>query len=133
MRSPSEVLKRSVNSTATSSSPTMTRGGYNSSSSDSDRLNGAPKGYNKLRRGTRKDSIIDFHEANPSMQEANARLQKLEESVEKIEKLLMQLVSGDSVNGDNGAGDEEEEDDAPPDVRVSVKSPERSVEFVKDS
>ena len=63
-----------------------------STSSDGDD-EGAPTGYQKLRRGTRKDSIIDFHETNPDMLEANARLQKLEDSVQKIEALLMQLIS----------------------------------------
>lgn len=125
MRNPSEKQKRSTVSIATASSPATTRREYDSSSSDSDHENHAPKGFHKLKKGTRKDSIIDFQETNPSMQEANARLQQLEDSVQKIEALLMQLVNGDTADDGGGApvDDDEAEKDAPPGARPTTLFP----------
>ena len=96
-----------------------------SSSSDSGNVDGAPKGFHKLKKSTRKDSIIDFQETNPSMQEANARLQQLEDSVQKIEALLVQLVNGDAADDGDGApvGDDEEDKDAPPGAHPTTLSP----------
>lgn len=97
-------------STFSSSKSGPFRTDVDSDSDQADDEGGAPKGYQKLRRGTRKDSLMDFHETNPSLTEANARLQKLEESVQKIQSLLMQFI--DASEPDKGPEEPNIEDDA---------------------
>ena len=57
-----------------------------------DESESAPEGHKKLRRRHRKDSIIDFHAENVDLTEANARLQKLEDSVDELKMLLRQIL-----------------------------------------
>ena len=56
-----------------------------------------PKGYRKIKKGERLDSIMDFSDsASPGLQEANARLHKMEDSLQRLEDLVLQLVQGGS-------------------------------------
>ena len=53
-----------------------------------------PKGHRKIKKGERMDSLIDFSDNCSGMQEANARLHKMEDSLSRLEELVMQLVNG---------------------------------------
>jgi hypothetical protein len=49
--------------------------------------------HRKVTRGERMDSIIDYSgDGDASMQEANARLHKLEEGMKRLESLLLQIL-----------------------------------------
>jgi len=99
---------------ASSSSAAATLKQEFNTDSDGDDENDAPTGYRKVGRpGTRKDSIMDFHADNPDLAEANARLQKLEQSVNKIETLLMQLLGSDRPD-ENVLGEDDAEDHVAP-------------------
>ena len=65
----------------------------------------APTGYHSIKRTQRMDSLVDFS-SDGSMNEANARLQRLEESVEKLQGLLVQFMSGGNGDDDNERGQE---------------------------
>lgn len=78
---------------------------------DDERNKGVPKGYQKVRRGTRKDSLMDYHGSDQSagLLEANARLQKLEDCVARMESLLMQIVDDpNNAMEDDDDGDDDE-------------------------
>ena len=64
-----------------------------------------PKGYKKIKKGERMDSLIDFSDNSAAMQEANARLHKMEDSLQRLEELVMQLVNGGDA--DNQAAENE--------------------------
>ncbi|KAK6368958.1 hypothetical protein LTR64_007117 [Lithohypha guttulata] len=106
----SENLKRSLMSTISSS----LKKEFNTDSDDGDDEDEAPKGYSKVKRNARKDSLMDFNENNTSMTEANARLHSLEESMVRIEALLLQLTNGEASDEPIGEDDAPEVDDAPP-------------------
>ena len=62
-----------------------------------------PKGHRKIKKGERMDSLIDYTDhSGPGLQEANARLHKMENSLRRLEDLVLQLVSGGS-DGDEAA------------------------------
>ena len=108
-----EKLKKSMMSTSSSSAKGTLRKEFETDSDD-DGQNGAPKGYDKVKRNTRKDSMLDFHDSNPSMTEANARLQKLEDSVEKIAAMLAQLVGQGQDDGEVSGDVDAEDEEGPP-------------------
>lgn len=113
---PADVKK----STAPSSAAGTLKQGIASDSgeehADDEQDSGAPKGYYKMRRGTRKDSIMDYHgsDASAGILEANARLHKVEESVARMESLLMQLANGPDAPSD---GDDDDDNDVNGGVR----------------
>lgn len=59
-----------------------------------------PAGYTKVTKAARKDSIVDYETPHIGTQEANVRLQKLEDSVQRIEALLLQLIDNDGDDED---------------------------------
>ena len=76
-----------------------------------ERESGHPKGHRKLKKGERMDSLIDFSDGSTGMQEANARLHKMEDSLQRLEELVTQLVnggSGDSESVENELRQEEQ-------------------------
>jgi hypothetical protein len=54
--------------------------------------NGAPPGYWKPRRGERMDSIVDLDSTDGAMQEANVRLNRMEEALQRMEVMMQQLM-----------------------------------------
>lgn len=65
---------------------------------------GAPTGYKRPKRGERVDSIIDFNDSNGAMQEANARLNKMEQTLQRLEMMVQQIMDAAEVE-DAGAGE----------------------------
>jgi hypothetical protein len=53
---------------------------------------GAPPGYWKPRRGERMDSIVDLDGTDGAMQEANVRLNRMEEALQRMEVMMQQLM-----------------------------------------
>lgn len=96
---------------------------FASDSDEGDDESGMPKGYQKVRRGTRKDSIMDYHgsDAGAGLLEANARLHKLEESMARMESLLMRVI-GDSRNGTDA------DDDDGDDGNIGTVKPDGEIE-----
>jgi hypothetical protein len=67
-----------------------------------------PQGHRKIRRVERMDSLIDYSDNAPlGLQEANARLRKMEESLQRLEDLVMQLIEGGTTSGDNEEAENE--------------------------
>ena len=83
---------------------------FASSGDESEDSDGHKKRPHKLTRAERKDSIIDYS-GNPTsdvvMQEASARLHKLEESTRRIEQMLVQIMEQAGGDGED-AGDDAE-------------------------
>ena len=65
-----------------------------------------PKGHRKIKKGARMDSIIDYSDSAPlGLQEANARLHKMEDSLKRLEDLVLQLVDGGSGDTETAEND----------------------------
>lgn len=111
-------LRKSINTSVNSSrrkssAPTPIReefGEDTSEDGDDDEGDQAdhPKGYRKPTRGERMDSLIDFNDSNVGLQEANARLHKLEEGMQKIESLLLQITHPTASSSDTGSDVQED-------------------------
>ena len=77
------------------------------SSGDESEESDGHKRPRKITRAERKDSIIDYSgNSDIVMQEASARLHKLEESTKRIEQMLAQIL--EQTSGDADADDEPE-------------------------
>jgi hypothetical protein len=69
---------------------------------ENDEREKAPKGHRKLKKGERMDSLMDLTEMSPmALQEANARLHKMEDSLKRLEDLVLQLVGGASTDSES--------------------------------
>lgn len=71
---------------------------FASSGDESQDSESHPQSHRQVTRGERMDSIIDYSgDGDNTMQEANARLHKLEEGMKRLESLLLQILdSGDA-------------------------------------
>lgn len=92
------------------------------SSSNGSDDEGAPAGYRRPRRGERVDSIIDFNDSNGAMQEANVRLNKMEQTLQRLEMMMQQIMEGQ--DGGTASLDEDEEGAEMEDKSVSHDSRE---------
>ena len=63
----------------------------------------APEGHYRPKRGARIDSLIDFSDNNAGLQEANARLNKIEQTVVRLEELMVQIL--EQADEEEGEGD----------------------------
>ena len=68
-----------------------------------------PKGHRKIKKGERMDSLIDLSDNSTGMQEANARLHKMEDSLSRLEELVMQLVNGGDADNQSAENELKEE------------------------
>lgn len=79
------------------------------SESDESGDEGVPKGYKRPKRGERVDSIIDFNDSNGAMQEANVRLNKMEQTLQRMEMMMQQIMDAsgeDNVDANEDGGSE---------------------------
>jgi hypothetical protein len=83
------------------------------SEGSSEEEDGVPVGYKRPRRGERVDSIIDFNDSNGAMQEANVRLNKMEQTLQRMEVMMMRIMEeredaeGEGSEVGDGEGDGE--------------------------
>jgi hypothetical protein len=75
---------------------------------------GAPKGYRRPKRGERVDSIIDFNDGNGAMQEANVRLNKMEQTLQRLEMMMREIMEAqqEAEEGEEDVDLGEDGDDA---------------------
>ncbi|KAL2412550.1 hypothetical protein ABEF91_000753 [Exophiala dermatitidis] len=70
-----------------------------------------PRGYRKLKRGERMDSLIDLNDdGNDKLMEANARLHKMEAAIARIEAMLVQVMNEDASSGSSKEQAESEQE-----------------------
>ena len=78
-----------------------------SSGSDAEDEADHPKGYKKMKKAERVDSMMDMGDGNVSMAEASARLHKMEQAMERMEALLERMAGGRHRHREPSESDDE--------------------------
>lgn len=77
-----------------------------------DDTGGVPKGYRSIKRGERKDSILDLgtDDRDHRLMEATARLHQMEQTMARMERMISRLLDADTISeqGESEKKDERE-------------------------
>ena len=79
-----------------------------SSGSDAEDEADHPKGYKKVKKAERVDSMMDMSDGNVDMAEANARLHKMEQAMERMEALMERMAGHRHRDRRPSDGDEDD-------------------------